>query len=54
MESLISSVSDIFTAAIGWAQTVGTTVVNTPILLMFVVLPLVGLGIGIFKRLLRI
>ena len=54
MEALISSVSTIFTAAIDWAATVGNTVVSTPILLMFVVLPLVGLGIGIFKRLLRI
>lgn len=54
MEALISSVSTIFTAAIGWAGTVGQTVVDTPILLMFVVLPLVGLGVGLFKRLLHI
>lgn len=54
MEALIASVGDIFTAAIGWAGTVGQTVVNTPILLMFVVLPLVGLGVGLFKRLLKI
>lgn len=53
MEALIQSVTDIFTAAIGWAGAVGNTIVNTPILLMFVVLPLVGLGIGIFKRLLH-
>jgi len=53
MEALILSVTDIFTAAVGWAGTVGNTIVNTPILLMFVVLPLVGLGIGIFKRLLH-
>lgn len=52
MDALISSVSSIFTAAIGWAGTVGTTVVNTPLLLMFVVVPLVGLGVGLFKRLL--
>lgn len=54
MEALISSVTEIFSAAIGWAGTVGQTVVNTPILLMFVVLPLVGLGVGLFKRLLHI
>ena len=54
MEAMISSVSEIFTAAIGWAGTVGQTVVNTPILLMFAVLPLVGLGIGLFKRMLHI
>lgn len=54
MEALIGSVTAIFTAAIDWAATVGTMVVQTPILLLFVVLPLVGLGISIFKRLLRI
>ena len=54
MEALIQSVTAIFNAAVGWAGTVGETIVNTPILLMFVVLPLVGLGIGIFKRLLHI
>lgn len=54
MEALIGNVTTIFTAAIGWANTVGQTVVDTPILLMFVVLPLVGLGVGLFKRLLRI
>lgn len=54
MESLIASVTTIFEAAIGWAGSVGQTVVSTPILLMFVVLPLVGLGVGLFKRLLHI
>ena len=35
-----------------WAGEVGSTIVGTPILLMFVVIPLVGLGVGLFKRLL--
>lgn len=54
MEALIASVTQIFTAAIGWAGTVGSTIVDTPLLLMFVVIPLVGLGVGLFKRLLSI
>ena len=54
MEALITSVTTIFTAAIGWASTVGTTIVDTPLLLMFVVIPVVGLGVGLFKRLLSI
>ena len=54
MDAMITAVSSIFTAAIGWAGEVGSTIVETPILLMFTVLPLVGLGIGIFKRLLHI
>jgi len=35
-----------------WAGTVGTTIVGNPLLLMFVIVPLVGLGVGLFKRLL--
>lgn len=54
MDTLITSVTSIFTAAMGWAGTTATTVTNTPILLMFVVVPLVGLGVGMFKRLLSV
>ena len=52
--TLVADVGKIFTAAIGWASTVGTTIVDTPLLLMFVVIPVVGLGVGLFKRLLSI
>ena len=51
MDAIISAVGDLFTAAIGWVGTVGSTVVSTPILLIFTTLPLVGLGVGLFKRL---
>lgn len=54
ISTIVGNVGDIFTGAMGWAAEVGSTVVETPILLMFVVLPLVGLGIGIFKRLLNV
>ena len=37
----------------GWAATVGTKIVETPLLLMFVIIPLVGLGVGLFKRLIN-
>lgn len=51
MADIISGIGSLFTAAIGWVGDVGTTVVGTPILLMFTTLPLVGLGVGLFKRL---
>ena len=44
----------IFSSAIGWAGTVGSTIVSTPILLLFCAIPLVGLGVGLFKRLLNV
>jgi len=43
----------VFTAALGWVATVATTIAAQPILLLAVVgIPLCGLGIGMFKRLL--
>ena len=53
MEAMISAVSSVFTAAIGWVGTVASTVADEPILLMScVAIPLCGLGVGMFKRLL--
>ena len=33
--TLLSSIGEVFTSAIGWAGTVGSTIVSTPILLLF-------------------
>lgn len=53
MEAIISAVSSVFTAAIGWVGTTASTIAGQPILLLAVVgVPLVGLGVGLFKRLL--
>ena len=52
--TLLSSIGEVFTSAIGWAGAVGSTIVKTPILLLFCAIPLVGLGVGLFKRLLNV
>lgn len=52
--SLVGNVTDVFTAAIGWVGKVAETIAGNPILLLFCVLPLVGLGVGLFKRLLSV
>ena len=52
--TLLSSIGEVFTTAIGWAGTVGATIVSTPMLLLFCAIPLVGLGVGLFKRLLNV
>lgn len=54
MADIVSSISTIFTGAMGWAGTVGDQIVSTPLLLTFTVVPLVGLGVGLFKRLINI
>ena len=51
--TLIGSVTTVFEAAIGWVGTVASTIVGQPILLLACVgIPLCGLGVGMFKRLL--
>ena len=52
--SLVQNIGEVFTAAIGWVGTVGSTIVSTPILLLFCAIPLVGLGVGLFRRLLNV
>lgn len=64
MAEILTAVGTVFTTAIGWVGQVGSTIAgttttdsgtvfNNPVLLLFcVAIPLVGLGIGIFKRLL--
>ncbi|MBC5738178.1 hypothetical protein [Lawsonibacter faecis] len=53
MDALLTAVTSVFTSAIGWVATVGTTITSTPVLLLFAVgVPLCGLGVGMFKRLL--
>lgn len=53
MTELIASISSVFTAAIGWVGTTASTIAAQPILLLACVgVPLCGLGVGLFKRLL--
>ena len=53
MDALITSISTVFTAAIGWVGTVAATITSEPVLLLSCVgIPLCGLGVGMFKRLL--
>lgn len=54
MAEIITTVTSVFTAAIGWVGTVADTIAAEPILLLFVCIPLVGLGVGLFKRLLNV
>lgn len=53
MTELITAVTTVFTAAIGWVGTVASTIAGNNILLLSCVgIPLCGLGVGMFKRLL--
>lgn len=53
MTDIIAAITAVFTAAIGWVGNVATTIAGQPILLLScVAIPLCGLGVGLFKRLL--
>lgn len=53
MADILTSVGTVFTSAIGWVGTVANTIAGQPILLLVCVgVPLCGIGIGMFKRLL--
>jgi len=51
MATLLTTISDVFTAAIGWVGTVASTVAGEPLLLIGFVLGFIGVGIGMFRRL---
>lgn len=51
--TLLTSVGSVFTKVIGWVGDVASTIADEPILLLACVgIPLCGLGVGMFKRLL--
>lgn len=54
MSDVLSNISTVFTSAMGWAGSVGTAVAENPLLLVGVVMGFVGVGVGLFRRLLRL
>ena len=54
MSAILSDVGLIFNAAIDMVGDVGATITGQPLLLLFAALPLCGIGIGFFKRLINV
>lgn len=56
LELIVSNVGEIVTGAISWVGSFlgSITSAGNEILLLFVLIPLVGLGIGLVKRLMRV
>lgn len=52
--SFLSNVGTVFTQTMTWVGSVGSTIASEPLLLTFTAIPLVGLGVGMFKRLLNV
>ena len=54
MAALLSTITEVFTAAIGWMASVGEIVASTPLFLIPIVFTFIGVGINLFSRLLRV
>ncbi len=54
MTEVLSNISTVFTQSMTWMGTVATTVADTPILLIGVVVGFIYVGVNLFKRLLHV
>lgn len=56
MAAILTAVTDVVTACVGWCGQFLSMITATgnEILLLFVILPIVGLGVGILSRLFRV
>lgn len=52
--TVLTGVGNIVTSGIEWVGDYASAIVGNPLLLLFASLPLVGLGIGLIKRLIRV
>lgn len=52
--SLLTDVGNVFNSAIGMVGKVATTITSNPLLLVFAIVPLCGIGVGFFKRLISV
>lgn len=56
MAALMATITSVFTTVIGWVGTVGSTIMaeGNELMLLFVIIPVIGLGVGLFRRLLNV
>lgn len=62
MADIITAIGLIFAAAIGWVGDIAEMIIQQtvpgtfdyPLLILFAIIPLVGLGVGLFRRLLNV
>lgn len=54
LSSLLTDIGSVFTAVMGWLEDIGEAIVANPILLVFVAVPLIFLGVNMFRRLLSL
>jgi hypothetical protein len=53
MDAIVTDIGKLVTAGIGWISQFVTTITGSPLLLLFVITPFVGLGIGLIRRIIH-
>lgn len=54
ISELMTNATNIVTPALAWVTQVVTTITSNPLLLLFAILGLVGLGVGLVRRILAV
>lgn len=54
LSSFLTDIGSVFTAVMGWLSDVGEAIVANPVLLVGVAVPVIFLGVNMFRRLLNI
>lgn len=54
LATILADVSSVVTQALTWAGSVVTFIQDNPIVMIFVLVPLVGLGIGMVRRMISL
>lgn len=54
MTTIITNITSVVSAAVGWVQQYVTLITGQPLLLLFVITSFVGLGVGLIARLIRL
>lgn len=54
MADIISAVTSLVSASVGWVNSFVNVVTSQPLLLLFAITGFVGLGVGLLKRLIRL
>lgn len=54
IEVILTSVSSVVSSAVTWMGSFLSTITSNPLLLLFVIIPFVGLGVGLIRRMIRL
>ena len=54
MSALLTTITSVFTAAVGWVGTVASTIAGEPLLLIGCVMGFIGVGVGLFRRMFNV